>query len=477
MVLLRTLFLFAAVASVGCAPKPASRGIATRDAAGTAPDRDDRALVETFAAHRWACSLTDEVGPRLAGSPGDAAAIAWGLRTMKELGLANVRAEPVTVPVWQRGAESGEIVAPFRHALSLAALGGSVSTPEGGIEAEVVRVESIAALQALPDDAVKGRIVFYDKKMERLPSGEGYGKTVDVRVIGAIEAAKKGAVASVVRTVGTSGARFPHTGAMRASPDGIPKIPAAALAIPDAELVARLIARDAAKPVRIRLVLASKQLPDAQSANVIGEVTGRELPDEIVLLGAHLDSWDVGTGAVDDAAGVGAILEIGRQLAMDPPRRTVRIVLFANEENGLRGAKEYARVHADEAARHVAAMEMDSGAGRADGVLYSAGPGADGDALMAALTPALRKLGLPAPRRVEDAAGADTSQLVPLGVPQVGVDQDRSRYFDLHHSADDTCDKIIPAELAHATAAALEVTRALANARTTLPRLPPSPKK
>lgn len=459
---LRALPVLAVASGFAACPAPAPKSVPV---AARAPLPDLRA-------HEIACSLTDEVGPRLAGSPGDAAAIAWGLRTMKELGLAHVRAEPVTVPAWQRGAEFGEIVAPFRHALALAALGGSVSTPEGGIDAEVVRVESIAALQALPDEKVKGRIVFYDKKMVRLPSGEGYGKTVDVRGVGAIEAAKKGAVASLVRTVGTSDARFPHTGAMRPYPEGVPKIPAAALAIPDAELLARLLARGG--PVRVRIALASTQLPDAQSANVVGEVVGREKPDEIVLLGAHLDSWDLGTGAVDDAAGVGAILEVARHLAKNPPRRTVRVVLYANEENGLRGAKEYARAHADEAAKHVAAMEMDSGAGRATGVIYSAGPGTEADAMMAAFAPAIARYGITAPKRVENAAGADTSQLIPLGVPQVGVDQDRARYFDLHHSADDTCDKIVPAELAHATAVALEVTTGLANAATTLPRTPPA---
>ncbi len=411
---------------------------------------------EASPARDLACSLADDVGPRLAGSDGDARAVQWALMNMKQLGLSNVRAEPVTVPHWVRGEARAELVAPFSRRFWVAALGGSIATPPGGVEADVVRVTSIEELRELPEERVKGRIVFFDKVMSRDPDGHGYGKTVDVRTKGAIEAAKKGAVASLIRSVGTSDARFPHTGAMRYA-DGVPKIAAAALAIPDAELLRRTLVKNG-QPVRVKLELTPQWLPDAESANVIGEVPGSSKPEELVVLGAHLDSWDLGDGAIDDAAGVGIILDVARRLVAEKPARTVRVVLFANEENGLRGARAYAKAHADELPRHVAALEADSGAGVVTGVGFKGGP--DAAKAMAALAPQLVDLGLPPPT-ASDAGGADTSELT--GVPQVELDQDRSRYFDLHHTADDTCDKIQPKEISQAASVALVVTRYLAN--------------
>lgn len=412
-----------------------------------------------------ACSLADEVGPRLAGSEGDARAVQWALEKMKALGLENVRHEAVTVPHWERGEASAELISPVSRRLAVAALGGSVATPEAGLEAEVIGVESIEVLRGLPDDAVKGRIVFFDKVMERHPTGRGYGKTVDVRTKGASEAAKKGAVASLIRSVGTSDSRFPHTGAMRYA-EGVAKIPAAALSIPDAELLRRALQRGSG-PVRLKLRLTPKLLAEAESANVIGEVVGASKPEEIVLLGAHLDSWDLGDGAIDDAAGIGVILDVARKLVRERPARTVRVVLFANEENGLRGARAYAKTHEAELARHVAALEADSGAGLVTGVGFKGGP--EAAAAMALLIPQLEAMGLPAPV-AGDAGGADTSELT--GVPQVELDQDRARYFDLHHTADDTCDKIQTAEIAQVARAALLVTKHLADQPGTLGRVP-----
>lgn len=429
------------------------------------------ALPDDPSARDLACSLADEVGPRLAGSAGDALAVLWALDKMKALGLVNVHAEAVKVPHWERGEASAELVAPHAQRLHLAALGGSVATPEAGVEAEVIGVPTLEALQALPREQVEGRIVFYHKVMERTPSGKGYGKTVDVRRSGAAEAAKKGAVASLIRSVGTSDSRFPHTGAMRYDPDAsVPKIPAAALAIPDAELLRRLLARGG--PVRLKLRLTSRALPEADSANVIGEVPGSAKPDEVVLLGAHLDSWDLGTGAVDDAAGVGVVLDVAHKLAAARPARTVRVVLFANEENGLKGARAYVEVHREELPKHVAALEVDSGSGPVTAVELEGGPGAA--AAMEALSPALAALGLPPPV-LSDAGGADTSELT--GVPQVELAQNRARYFDVHHTADDTCDKIDPRELAQVAHLALLVTKHLVTANVDLGRVPEEPKK
>lgn len=381
------------------------------------------------------------------------------------MGLANVREEPVTVPHWERGALSLEMVSPVRQVLVAAALGGSIATPSEGITAQVVRVASIEALEKLPDDAVRGKVVFFDKPMQRVRDGfASYGQTVDVRGKGAVAAARKGAVASLIRSVATSNARFPHTGGMRYL-DDVPKIPAAALALPDADELARWFARG--ETPQVKLVLASTQHPDATSGNVIGEVKGTTKPDEIVLIGAHLDSWDLGPGGVDDAAGVGAVLEIARLLLEKPAQRTVRVVLFANEENGLKGAKAYAAAHETELAKHQAALEIDGGAGEAWQLLWTAGDGAE--SALSPLAAPLARLGVEAVLRDEDAGGADLIPLTEARVPKLGLKQDARRYFDLHHSADDTCDKIDPAELAQVTAVAATVVRHVADLPARLP--------
>jgi len=414
-----------------------------------------------------ACELTDAAGPRLAGSKGDALARAWALEKMKAIGLTNVREEPVTVPHWERGPISVEIVSPSQP-LVAAALGGSISTPPGGITAPVLRVTSIEALVALSDDQVRGKIVYFDKPMQRVRDGfASYGQTVDVRGKGAIAAAKKGAVASLIRSVGTSNARFPHTGSMRYQED-VPKIPAAALAIPDADILTRLFARG--QTPSVKLVLEATQHPDATSGNILGEVKGRTKPDEIVLIGAHLDSWDLGPGGVDDAAGVGVVLEVARLFLAEPPARTVRVVLFANEENGLKGARAYAVAHAAELPKHHVAFEVDGGAGEAWQLLWTAGEGAD--AAMAPLAKKLAPLGVEAVLRNDDAGGADLIPLEAAGVPRLGLKQDARRYFDLHHTADDTCDKIDPAEIAQLTAAAWQSVRHVANLPERLPAAP-----
>lgn len=411
-----------------------------------------------------ACSLADEVGPRLAGTEGDPLAVKWAVEKMSALGLSNVHTEPIKVQAWVRLEERAELVAPVARKLAVTALGGSVSTPDGGVEAEVIAVPSLEALKALPDEKVKGRIVFYDKVMERLPSGKGYEAAVDVRRSGAAEAARKGAVASLIRSVGTGEARLPHTGYQRYL-DDVPRIPSGALAIPDAELLRRTLARGA--PVRLRLAISTRTLPERESANVVGEVPGTTKADEVMLLGAHLDSWDLGDGALDDAAGVGIVLDAAQRLVGTKPKRTVRVVLFMDEEFGGRGSRAYVEAHRAELPKHVAALEADSGAGVPLGVDYTAGP--EAAKALAPLKAQLQKLKLRGPT-AGDAGGADTRRLD--GVPQLEVDQDRSRYFDVHHSADDTCDKIRADEIARAADVVLLLARHVANLEGDLGRVP-----
>jgi len=384
-------------------------------------------------------SLCFEAGPRSAGSRGDKAAVLWALRTMKAAGLDNVHAEPVTVPHWERGAISGEIVHPWPRVVVLAALGGSIGTPEEGLEAEVVVVPTLEAVDQLDAAAVKGKIVFYNLRMERARDGAGYGKTVPIRGDGAVRAAKKGAVAVLIRSVGTDSNRLPHTGAMHYD-ETTPKIPAAALSVPDADLLEAELA--SGESVRFRLKLAARILPDAESANVVGELRGRERPDEVVILGAHLDSWDLGLGAIDDGAGCAIIIETARLIASLPqkPRRTLRVVLFANEEWGLSGGKNYAKLHEAELGKHVLAMESDLGTGRIWRLQSHVAPEALAtvDELMELLKPFQLERG-----SNEGHGGADISPLSAVGcVPELALSQDASSYFDYHHTANDTPDKI-----------------------------------
>lgn len=403
-------------------------------------------------------SLTLETGPRLAGSPGDRAGVEWGVRTMKELGFQNVRAEKVTVPHWERGAESGEIVSPWPQPVALAALGGSVGTPEGGVEAEVVQVADMAALDAIDPARVKGKIVFVNKRMRRARDGSGYGEAVVSRGRGAIVAGQKGAVAVLIRSVGTDNNRTPHTGAMRYE-DGGPRIPAAALSNPDADILEGQVA--SGRPVVFRLKLGARHLSDAESANVIGEIPGREKPEEIVLLGCHLDSWDLGTGAVDDGAGCAIVMEAARRIGELPrrPRRTVRVVLFANEEFGLSGARAYAEKYAADLPRHILAGESDFGSGRVWRASSRVAP--ESLPLFDEIAKLLAPIGVERGDN-QSGGGADLSPMAPARVPVVGLVQDGTHYFDWHHTANDTLDKIDPKDLDQNVAAWAAVAYAVA---------------
>ena len=463
-------FAAAALAAACLAAEPGPAASLPEGARAAAERLRDEALRGT-GAFEIVRSLTVEVGPRLAGSPGDPRGVEWGLRTLKALGLENVRAERVTVPHWERGEAVGEILSPFPQPVLLTALGGSVGTPEGGIEAEVVGVPSLAAFAEVPAEKVRGKIVYFDGRMERTRDGSGYGRAVPVRGAGPNEAAKKGALAVLIRSVGTSDARFPHTGSLRYEEGGT-RIPAAALAMPDADLLAAQLATG--KPVTFRLRLGCRYLADAESANVIGEVPGRERPEEVVLLGAHLDSWDLGTGAIDDGAGCAIVAEAARRIMALPqrPRRTVRVVLFANEEFGLSGARAYAEAHASELPRHVMAAESDFGSGKVWGLASRVDPGRRA---------AFEEVGrLLAPLGVEllgnDArGGADLSPLAPARVPLVDLRQDGTHYFDWHHTADDTLDKIDPKELDQNVAAWAALAYAVAEMPQDLGRAPEPP--
>ncbi|HEX7252142.1 MAG TPA: M28 family peptidase, partial [Thermoanaerobaculia bacterium] len=433
--------------AIPAALEPQTPAVLAPDIRRTAEALREKAFAGSQAA-RWVQELTDQVGPRLTGSPGDAAAVAWALASLKARGFANVRAEKAVTHVWKRGMETGEITAPFSQTLVLTALGGSVPTPDGGIEAEVVELSSLAALEA-PSTNVRGKIVFFDKKMERTGDGSGYGAAVDVRSHGPARAAKLGAVAVLIRSIGTDHNRTPHTGGTEYEA-GIAKIPAAALSVPDAELLERLLKEK--KPVRVRLTLTCHDDPDADTANVVGEIPGRERPAEIVLLGAHLDSWDLATGAIDDGAGCGIVIEAARLIGELPrrPRRSVRVVLFANEEHGQAGANGYRQAHDSEIPLHVAALEADSGTDAPTAFSWNAGPTAE---------PLIREIAaILAPMGAGEAiprgpGGTDVAPLRQAGVPVFSIRQDSSRYFDYHHTANDTFDKIAPASLDRMVAA------------------------
>lgn len=411
--------------------------------------------------------LTDRIGPRLSGSPGAEAAVRWTRERLAGDGLL-VRLEPVTVPHWVRGVEEAEIVAPNPQKLVVTALGGSLPTPEQGLVAEVVEVASFEELAALGAAKVSGRIVLYNRA---ITASEGYGSVAVYRTRGAIEAARLGAVASLVRSLGTRSLRAPHTGAMTYD-DALPKIPAAALTAEDAELIQRLLA--AGESVRVRLRLGCRTLSDADSANVVADLPGRERPEEIVLIGAHLDSWDLGTGAIDDGAGVAVVMESLRLLNVLAltPRRTIRGVLYMNEENGLRGARNYAGTHAGALARHVAAIESDGGGARPTGFSALTGPG--GVETVREIAGLLRSLGADHVS-AGGSGGADIAALRPAGVPLLGLQQDGTRYFDWHHTAADTLDKVDPLELAQNAAALAVMAYVLAEMPEPLPRPEASP--
>ncbi len=422
------------------------------------------AIVESRAWDKLAY-LSDHIGHRLSGSAALERAVAWTAEELRRDGIDRVWTEPVMVPHWQRGTAAAAIVAPLTHEMPVLALGGSVATPEQGVTAEVIVVTDFEELDARAAD-VRGKIVLYNKPIQAgFGSEHGYGSAVGLRVHGASRAAKHGAVATLIRSLGTADYRLPHTGGMRYDAEQ-PKIPAAAIAAEDAGQIARLL--EAGETVRVQLQLGSRWLPDAESANVLAEIPGRELPEEIVLIGAHLDTWDVGQGAHDDGAGCAIVMETMRlikRLGLRP-RRTIRAVLFTNEENGLRGGRDYAARHGQK--RHVAAIESDSGGFAPLGFGVSAGPG--GVELVQRIAAPLAAVGADAV--TPGGGGADISPLKQYGVPLMGLRQESRRYFDYHHTAADTLDKVSRSDLDRNVAALALMAWGLAEHESTLPRLP-----
>jgi carboxypeptidase Q len=413
--------------------------------------------------------LTDRIGPRLSGSEGAEEAVRWTAERLRAEGL-ETRLEAVLVPRWVRGEETAELTGALPRRLVVTALGGSVPTPPDGIAAEVVVVDGLEGLRALGGERVKGRIVLFNRAMGA-GAFSGYRQVVDQRSRGASEAARRGAVASIVRSVGTLSARLVHTGAVTYT-EGVPPIPAAAIAAEDADLIARLAA-DGGSPPTVRLRLGCRTLPDAPSHNVVADLRGRERPDEVVLIGAHLDSWDLGTGAHDDGAGVAMVMDALRILKSTGlvPRRTVRGVLFMNEENGLRGGRAYAADHAAELPRHVAAIEADSGGYSPQG--WSANVDPEGLETLRAVAAALAPIG--ATQITAGGGGADIGPMRPARVPLMSLQMASERYFDWHHTPADTLDKVDPGDLARSTAAMAAMAYLLAEMPQTLPRPVPSP--
>ena len=443
-----------AILLAGCAAAPTT----DVDAPAACERLHTRALADNAAIATLA-SLLDAAPKRLSGSSGYDDAVAWATGRMRAMGLQNVRAEPCTVPIWRRGVEAASI-AGDGEPLRVTALGGSVGTGEAGIEAEVVEVRSFEQLAAL-GDAARGKIVFFNRPMPRAlrRTGSAYGEAVPQRSNGAIEAGKAGAAAALVRSMTTAIDSHPHTGAMSYA-DGVPKVPAAAIATADAERLSAALQRG---PVRVRLTLTCAPAGEGPAANVVGELPGSERPDEIVLVGGHLDAWALGRGAHDDGAGCVHAIEAVRLLQATGlrPKRTVRIVLFANEENGLRGAKAYADAHRDEAARHVAAIESDAGGFTPLGFTCSLRDDA-AEAVRRRLLP-LQDLGVGAFLPGAGAGGADLGPLLALGVPCYGLVVDGQKYFDYHHAAVDDLAAVHERELALGAAAVAFAAWALAD--------------
>jgi carboxypeptidase Q len=406
-------------------------------AATQAPDARDGL------AYRLVSSLTTEVGARLAGTEKEAEARAWAVREMQALGFKNVRVEDFTFDGWQRHHEAVDLVGPSPQRLVAAALGGSVSTPRGGLRAAVVLVDSFDSLLQAPEGSYRGKIVFIADRMERKRDGSGYGPAVRKRVRGAVEAARRGAAGLLIRSAGTSSHRFAHTGNMRYEA-GVPRIPAASLSGPDADQLERLLR--GGRPVVARMDIRATHHPKAVSGNVIGDIPGSEKPEEIVLMSAHIDSWDKGTGAIDDGAGVAMALASALRAAGPEmkPKRTIRVVLYGAEEFGGEGGNDYLRRRPEEVKRHVMAAEADFGAG-VPWRFNTNVPVSDlpfHETVFAAIAPLGIERG-----RLETTGGVDIAPLQKVGVPIHDVDQDGTNYFDLHHTDDDTLDKIDPVAL------------------------------
>ena len=420
-------------------------------AAQTIPPSDQVAALRDAAlkdelAYEITEGLTTEVGQRLAGTEAEARARAWSVAKLKKLGFANVRIDTFQMPVWVRGEEQAEIISPFPQKLVIAALGNSGATPPGGISGEIVAFDNVDALRAAPAEQVRGKIMFIDHAMAPTQDGSGYGQFGAPRRQGPTVASQKGAAAIVIRSIGTDHHRNPHTGVMTFN-DGAAPIPAAALTVPDAEQLRRILSRG--KPVTMRLALTPRNVGQQQSGNVIAEVPGRNPSAPPILVGCHLDSWDLATGAIDDASGCGIVTAAAKRI-MDAgkPYRPIRVVYFGAEEVGLFGGLDYRAKYGKQP--HYALAESDFGADRIWKVDSKLGEErkAEAEAIAAALAP----LGIVRGSFTE-AEGSDIGPMLADGLPGVGLSQDGTRYFDYHHTPDDTLDKVDPKQMQQNVAA------------------------
>ena len=448
------------------------------DAADTARELMEQGL-ESDTGYEIVRSLTTEVGPRLGGSDQEARARDWAVQMFTGLGFENVRIEPFEMPYWDRGDIELRVVEPFPQNLFASALGGSAATPQNGLEREIVFFESFDALRDAPDDgSLEGRIAYVNDRMISAQTGAGYGPANEKRRFAWLEAEARGAAAVIIRSVGTDSHRFPHTG-MMSTPSASSvasdthsqavidylnsehpdfnetriwsSIPAVAASAPDADQIERIHSSGETLTVHLSAVAGWRGM--RQSGNVIAEIPGRELPDEVVLIGAHLDSWDEATGAVDDGAGVGIVTGAAHLISQLPraPRRTIRVVLFGAEEVGLLGAFAYAQQNADEIGNIVLASESDFGAGRVWSL--TSGTSEVGTAFLDEAQRIIAPLGIIRGDRANRGGGPDIIPLAMQGVPVFRLTQDGTDYFDLHHTPDDTFDKIDPDELAQNVAA------------------------
>ena len=383
-------------------------------------------------------SLTTEVGPRIAGGPNDARAVAWAKAKFNELGFDKVWLEPVTFPTWVRGIETAEVISPFPQPLSITALGNSIATPANGLSAEVIEFATLAELEASNSERLTGKIAFINKAMSAHIDGADYGPTVGARSRGASAAAKLGAVGLLIRSVGTDSNRLAHTG-YNGYEDGVKKIPAAALSVPDAILLSNMLKRG--KPVSVKMNLTSGPGPEYTSYNVIGQINAKKKTDKYVLIGGHLDSWDLGTGAIDDGAGCAVTMAAAEYIARKklPITHNIRVVLFANEEQGLFGGNQYRDTHKADVKNIIAAAESDFG----QGPVYALNSRVKPEALplVEQMQKAMAALGIAAGNN-EASGGPDLIALGTEGVAMFGLALDGTDYFDLHHTANDTFDKI-----------------------------------
>jgi hypothetical protein len=411
----------------------------------TAEQLRDKAMNDNTA-YQIVESLTTEVGPRIAGGPADLRGREWAIAKFKALGFDKVYTEQVTYPLWERRSEHAAIVAPFPQPLDLIALGYSAGTPKGGLTAEVVRFDSLDALKKADPASVKGKIVYVDAHMQRHKDGADYAIGSGVRVGGPVLAAKMGAAGFLLRSAGTdANSRTPHTG-VTGFTDPKDAIPAAALSNPDADQLTRILGYG--KPVSVKLDLDVGFNGSYTGANVIGEVTGKKHPDQVVVIGGHLDSWDPGTGAIDDGAGVAIAMAAGKLIHDMPqrPDRTIRVIAFANEEMGLWGGRAYADKHAAEVAKFQLGTESDFGARKIWLMTASVKPESRG--AIEQIAKVLAPIGVDYDASKPGGGGSDLSQMHGKGMAALSLVQDGTDYFDYHHTANDTLDKIDPKELA-----------------------------